>query len=347
MTTRGLTSPATRVVVAVVSLALLMAGGAAVLRHVRSSDHSTASATGPDRVAHVPATAAGRRAIRVLSNGCRYDERGIPQCGTLLGAAYGSDTDPTSWEHRMGHQLGVHRTYFSAAEVDEAVATARTDLQHQRIPWISFTTPDSWSEMATGSGDSWARDLATRLGALDGPVWVAIAHEPEGDGDIQAWTAMQARLAPIVRAAAPNVAYSLILTGWNQFYGSKEFSLDAMWPSGTTIDLLGFDVYNKYGVVKHGQLILERTKFKTDYFEQFEKFAAKHGVAWGLAETGYTDLAAQGEPQFVKHLYNSVRKHRGVAMAYFNSSVHSVAPWRLEGRKSQEFATTLRTTPTL
>ncbi|MET0839765.1 MAG: hypothetical protein ABWY19_13345 [Marmoricola sp.] len=224
--------------------------------------------------------------------------------------------------------------------------TARVDLRRKRVPWISFKLPYSWEDMAAGAGDEWARDVASRLAGLDGPVWVAFHHEPEGDGDITRWTATQERLAPIVRAAAPNVAYSVILTGWNQFFGESHYSLDALWPD-TPIDLVGFDVYDKYGVVKDGTTITERTRFKRDYFTEFEQFAQKHGVAWALAETGYTDSAAELDDRFLEHLYDGVRAHGGVAVSYFNTTVNSVAPWRLVGSKERAFADVLRETPTL
>jgi hypothetical protein len=296
---------------------------------------------------NVPASAHKRRELRVLTDGCRYTERGIPKCGALLGAAYGGNTNPVLWERSMGHRLGVHRTYYAADEVDLAVSTARLDLHRKRVPWISFKLPYSWGEMAAGRGDVWARQLAQQLSKLDGPVWVAFHHEPEGEGIISDWTAMQERLAPIVRAAAPNVAYSVILTGWNQFHGGKQYSLKSLWPEDTKIDLVGFDVYNWYGADRGGVVTTERTRFKHNYFTRFQKFAEQHDVAWGLAETGYTDRAAAVEPRFVQHLYNGVRRHGGVAVSYFNSTLNSTQPWRLDADKSRWFADALQDTPTL
>ena len=158
---------------------------------------------------------------------------------------------------------------------------------------------------------------------------------------------MQERLAPIVRSTARNVAYSIILTGWNQVYGHGQYSLESLWPQDTRIDLVGFDVYNKYGVESEGSVSTHRTPFKRSYFKKFQKFADKHDLAWGLAETGHTDRSASTEPRFVKHLYNGVRRHGGVAVAYFNTTLNSIAPWRLQGEKDRQFAATLRRTPTL
>ena len=89
----------------------------------------------------VPSSPLERRALRVLTDGCRYSTRGIPTCGVLLGAAHGGNTDPTALEEEMGHPLGVHRTYYHADGVDKAVATAQQDLEHLRVPWISFKPP--------------------------------------------------------------------------------------------------------------------------------------------------------------------------------------------------------------
>jgi hypothetical protein len=359
MSIKALTSPATRVAAVALLAGLLVGGGATVSSAPRSADETirTAAPTTVDagrehvtRLAQVPESPKKRLGLRVLDNGCPYSKRGIPKCGVLLGAAYGSNTDPTAWERSMGHRLGVHRTYYGPDEVALAVRTARDDVAHQRVPWISFKLPYSWGEMAAGQGDAWARDLAQQLATVDGPVWLAFHHEPEGDttdGDITEWTAMQQRLAPIVRSTAHNVAYTIILTGWNQFYGPKEYSLSSLWPQDTKVDLVGFDVYNRYGAEAYGRTVTERTRFKTRYFGKFEKFAQEHDMAWGLAETGNTDRSAAVEPKFVQHLYNGVRKHGGVAVTYFNSTLNSTAPWRLIGGKEQHFAAQLQDTPTL
>lgn len=302
------------------------------------------------RIQDVPASSTERRALHVLSDGCRYDDRGIPRCGALLGAAYGSNTDPLEWERStLKHPLGVHRTYWAADDVSRAVEVARDDLQHDRLPWISFKLPHDWAQMAAGAGDDWARELASLLAQLDGPVWLAFHHEPEGDpqGSIKDWTAMQARLAPIVRATAPNVAYSIIVTGYHQLYGEPKYSLSSIWPKDTTIDLVGFDVYDKYGVEKNGSRFRTPTAFESAYFSKFRQFALDHDVAWGLAETGQTDLSARRDPLWVQRTFSSMRRYGGVGFVYFDSTLNSAAPWRLKGEKEQRFAGVLRMTPTL
>jgi hypothetical protein len=294
-----------------------------------------------------PVTSPG---ARTMSNGCAMSARGIPvaSCGALLGSAYGSNTDPTPWEAEMGHALGVRRTYYGATQVDKGVSVAKTDLAKHRVPWISYKLPYSWADMVAGKGDAWTLDLATKLSKLNGPVWLAFHHEPEGDGDITLWTAMQARLAPIVRAAAPNVSYSIVVTGWNQLYGPAQYSLDAIWPKNTKIDLLGVDVYNKLGAVKNGVEYTKATDMEGDYFKPFSAWAKKNGVAWGVAETGFTDKAAEVDPQWVSRSYTQLRALGGVAFTYFNTNLNSIANWALTTEtKKRVYKDALSTTPVL
>ena len=277
-----------------------------------------------------------------ISDGCGHSPRGLPHCGAVLGAAYGSNTDPTGWERRMGRNLGVHRTYHAATDVAAAITTVEQDLAAQRVPWISFTLPHSWTDMADGKGDAWVQDLATRLATTDGAVWVAFHHEPEGDGDIAEWTRMQARLAPLVRAAAPNVAYSIILTGWNQFHGPAGYRLDALMPN-TKIDLLGIDVYDTFGV--NGSR--EHTPMKAGFFTKIQAWTKAHTMAWGLAETGLTDESAADNPGWFRQTYADLVATHGVALTYFNADVNATASWKLSGSKQRGFAEALRSTPVL
>jgi hypothetical protein len=284
-----------------------------------------------------------------LSNGCNYDNRGIPTgCGTLLGSAYQSNTDPTSWENTMGQRLGVRRTYWGGSQVDKAVATAKSDLADGRLPWISFKLPYSWGDMAAGKGDAWTKDLATKLSKLNGPVWLAFHHEPEGDGNIKQWTAMQARLAPIVRSYAHNVAYSIVLTGWHEFFGEAQYKLDNIMPKNTKIDLLGLDVYNRYGAPTNGKIQTTRSNLDRDYFAPTSAWARAHDMAWGVAETGYTDKSATDDPTWIQQTYNELKARGGVAFTYFNSNLNSTANWALStSAKKTQFTSAMKKSPTL
>lgn len=278
---------------------------------------------------------------------CGHSARGIPTCGVYVGAAHGSNTDPSALETELGRKLAVRRTYFTASGVDKAVSTARTDLAVGRLPWISFKLPYSWEDMAAGRGDAWAKDIAVRLSALDGPVWVAFHHEPEGDGDIQAWRRMQEHLAPLVRSTAPNVAFTVVMTGWNQFYGAAEYRLSEIWPRGVKIDVAGFDIYQQYGVVKNGTTTTKWTSFD-DYYSKISSWAKTVGVDWALGETGVTDAAAAARPSEIVDSVQRMEAYGGVAYSYFDTTLNSVANWSLSTTtKRTSFATALGETTRL
>ena len=248
----------------------------------------------------------------------------------------------------MGQKLGVRRTYWGATQVDKAVALSKADLAKGRVPWISFKLPYGWADMAAGKGDAWALDLATKLSKLNGPVWLAFHHEPEGDGVMADWTAMQAHLAPLVRAAAPNVAYSIVLTGWNQLYGPSQYSLDNLWPKNTTIDLLGVDTYEKLATVKDGKEQTKSTDFENAYFKPFSTWAKAHNVAWGVAETGYNDKASELDPQWMTKTYGLLKQYGGVAFTYFNTGLNSASSWAITtDLKQSQFTAAIKGKPTL
>lgn len=289
--------------------------------------------------------AAAEPAKYALSNGTGMSTRGVPQRGALFGATYGSNSDPAAFEQQVGQRLGVRRTFWAPNQVDLAVRTARSDLAAGRLPWISFKLPYGWPNMALGKGDAWAKDLATKLAQVPGPVWVAFHHEPEGDGDMRDWVKIQERLSPIVRDTAPNVAYTVIYTGYYQLYGPEKYSLASVWPNAK-IDVVGFDVYNQYGMKKNGSMVTKATPMRTAYFEKFEKFAASKGVAWGLAETAISDPASEAHPTMLRDTYNDLVATHGVAMSYFNTHLHSKSSWSiLTPGKTDQFGQVLRTSP--
>ena len=285
--------------------------------------------------------------IATLSNGVGISSRGVPARGALVGAAVGGNADPRSFEKQAGQRLGVRRTYWGPDETDQAVRTARLDLAAGRLPWISFKLPYSWARMAKGDGDAWTRSLALRLSALPGPVWVAFHHEPETHGNMQDWTRMQERLGPILRRDAPNAAFTVILTGYHELSGDPRYSLDTIWPE-TTVDVVGFDLYNYYGTrTAKGRLVTEPSDLRHSSFEPLGRWAAAKGVAWGLAETGLNDAAAERYPDLMLETYQAMVDNGGVVLTYFNSRYNSSSSWSITTRaKMNQFASVLKATPT-
>ncbi|MCR6688022.1 carbohydrate-binding protein CenC [Cellulomonas sp.] len=283
-----------------------------------------------------------------LTNDCTYSLRGMPECGVLFGAAVGSNTDPASFESQLGGNLGVRRTYWGASNSNSSVRVAADDVANRRVPWLSYKLPYSWAEMADGKGDAWAVDLIRQLDEVDGPVWVAFHHEPENDGDIREWVSMQRHLAPLVHRNSDNVAMTMVVTGWHQLYGESQYSLDNIWPGDGLVDLIGFDIYNQYGVVKDGKTNTKGTDLADSYYPQISAFAKKHGVEWGLGETGFTDRAAQDDPQWLQRTYQQTKAWGGSAIAYFNTPLNSIGSWVITTpSKTDLFADVLKASPTL
>ena len=270
---------------------------------------------------------------------------GIPRTGqTYVGAAVSGGNTVEGREREFGLGLRVNRTYYSADRISAAVRVATADVEAGRLPWISFKAPDSWAAMAGGAGDAWARELADGLATVPGPVWLAVHHEPEKDGDMAEWTAMQARIAPIVHARSDNVAYTVIYSGWNTFGGGKN-TLATKWPGDANIDVTAIDAYNDYGVVRSGREGEKQLDIRA-YYEKLSAWAKQHGTAWGIAETGQSIAGAQDDPTWLTRAYEDMRALGGAAFSYYDSNENSVSDWRLNDRiKAQQYRSFLATSP--
>ena len=145
---------------------------------------------------------------------CVSNAQGIPREGAYLGAAVSGASSLPVREDQYGTTLGLHRMFYTPAQIDKAINDATSDLANERMPWISFKLPYSWQDMADGRGDAWVHELTTRLAGIDGPVWVAFHREPEGDGPMAQWVRMQQHLSTLVHADTDNVAMTVIYSGY-------------------------------------------------------------------------------------------------------------------------------------
>jgi hypothetical protein len=122
---------------------------------------------------------------------------------------------------------------------------AKANAAKRRISWLSYdiTSQMTFGRRGDGSADAAIQSIASQLATVPGEVWVALAHEPEGDGNLTDWTAMQRRLLPPLQAVA-NVRTSIITTGFDTWFsGNPSYSMDALWP-GSMCDIMGTDRYN-------------------------------------------------------------------------------------------------------
>ena len=253
-----------------------------------------------------------------------------------VGAAIQNNGDPAAVEAAAGRVLGLHRTYWNYNKVDASIKQATADAKAGRIPWLSYKLSVSWADAASGKADAATKALAAKLATVPGPVWVAIHHEPEGDGTLTDWVALQKRLLPLL-AAAPNVRTSIILTAWDTFDSKNPaYSLNALWP-GNMVDIMGFDAYNPYGDANHPDKGWTEMKH---YYDQIAPAAKARGVDWAIAETGYTDAAAAKDPAWLTRAFDDMANRTdlpGIGLSYFNSVANSKGLWRLAGVKDATF----------
>ncbi len=261
------------------------------------------------------------------AGGCVTNPMGIPATGqTYLGASSGHG-DIRDREGQVGSTMRVHRTYYAADRITAAVRVAKQDVEAGRLPWISFKAPHSWAQMSSGAGDAWARELADGLATVPGPVWLAVHHEPEKDGDLDLWVGMQRRVAPIIHSRTDNVAYTVIYSSWNTFSNDQN-TIASKWPGDQHIDVTAVDAYNPFGATRNGRTSSKHLDMRS-YYVKLAAWAKAHGTAWGIAETGITRAGAQDDPQWLTRAYTDMVELGGAALSYFDSSRNSVADWRL------------------
>ncbi len=177
-------------------------------------------------------------------------------------------------------------------------------------------------------GTTWAKDLAARLGTVPGPVWVAVHHEPENDvrETSRTGSGCSSGSSPIFRAH-PNIAFTIILMGYHQFAAptiNPKLSMDALYPGPGLVDVVGFDPYNWYGTLaSNGEQITTFTELKTYYTKIAAWAASVGGVKWAVAETGYTDMAAQRDVAWLSRAYDDMKAAGGIALTYWdNQFIH-------------------------
>lgn len=264
--------------------------------------------------------------IRGNAASCVSQRQGIPASGAYFGGAVSGTMSLGTVERNAARTLPIHRIYFLANQVDYAIKSVQSDLAAGRLPWVSFKMPYSWADMAVGRGDAWAAGIADKLARVNGPVWLAFHHEPEGDGNIADWTRMQRHLAPIIHARTNNVAYTVILIGWNSFFGPHaDQRIDRVYPGSQFVDIVGFDVYNEYGAKSFIKQSLDPMR----YFTLIGAWARKHDVEWAIAETAFTKQAAKVDPNWLQNAFYDLKSEGGLALSYFNASQHSIADWTL------------------
>ena len=121
------------------------------------------------------------------------------------------------WDQRVsevGSGLEARRLFF--LDFAAGMGKAQEACDAGTYPVMSFKTGAySWAQVAAGTADADLRALATRINALTCDVFVAIHHEPEGDGTPADWSAMAVHALPILGGPiGGKVKVGVIGNGW-------------------------------------------------------------------------------------------------------------------------------------
>jgi hypothetical protein len=131
-------------------------------------------------------------------------------------ALLGMSSPSNLWNQRVsevGPGLQARRIFATGFTLPSLATTA---CNAGMVPVLSFKTGSySWADVANGKADSALRALATKLNALSCNSFVAIHHEPNGDGTPADFTAMQAHALPLIGGTAGGkVSVGVIGNGW-------------------------------------------------------------------------------------------------------------------------------------
>ncbi len=242
--------------------------------------------------------------------------------------------------------VDVDRWYGGPGDIDKAVTRAKLNQSKGIRTWLSFKLPYTWAQMASGSGDVWAKGVYAKLDALNFPVWVAFHHEPEGDGVTTDWRKMQDRLSRMVPGGITgDIKFWLIVTGWTQEFNPSDTAnqWSTLYPTGAPIYGIAYDApYLKYGYEWVNGV--KSTKMDTGWTEAsvyVEKLAARAkslGVKAGIGEYGFSDEAFAKDKTWLDRFVASAKANKLEGVSYFDTQFNSKRSWYLGSATSAKRA---------
>lgn len=270
---------------------------------------------------------------------CKEDYPGDPCAGEMYYGASVEGGNPASLESKVGARLSLHRTYMQASTPAKSFASkASSDLAAGRIPLMSTKVPGSWAGVASGQQDAWLTERIKALAQVNGPVWLALHHEPRGDGNPADWVKMQQHARTLIDRHSDNIALVGILNGWD-FLMNNGNPQAFKHPVGTGVHIMGFDSYNPFAP-NNG-----------DEFRSVEKTMSP-GLTiqgWGyptlVGETGVRSAAGDGgrAAKWLRDQFAYGVAHDFAGISYFDSTNNSTdGGWRLQGDLLTAFAQNLK-----
>lgn len=265
---------------------------------------------------------------------------GQPRPGKMY---YGSSVEggnPAAWETANSSDLAVYRSYMSANDSPTNFTNrARDDVSNGRLPLISTKVPnDNWAAVANGSQDTWLLARIRALAAVPGPVWLALHHEPYGDGQPADWVRMQQHARQLIDANSTNITLVGILNGYD--FKARDRNPSA-WnhPVGTGVEAMGFDSYNPWSPTNGKNWQDASYVFSPGLVIQswgYPTFVGEYGVREDPSNPGRA-------AQWMRDAYSYALQNNFVAISYFNSGQNSPdGTWELTGERLDVFVNKLR-----
>lgn len=309
-------------------------GGDVNILNGHGSTHVVADIVGYYRPAKVAAAAPG-----ATPAACAAKFPGDPSCsGRVYYGASVEGGDPATLEAQTGRKLSLYRSYMNASTPAAAmVSRASTDLKSGRIPLISTKVPGTWASVAAGQQDAWLLDRINGLATVGGPVWLALHHEPSGDGAPADWVAMQQHARKLIKANSSNIALVGILNGWDFKKKNGDPAAFNM-PVGTGVDIMGFDSYNGWSPTNGKAWQPAADVFSPGLTIQswgYPTLVGEYGVRTDPADPGRA-------AQWLRDAYAYAAAHHFVGMSYFDSGKNSPdGTWSLDTERLLVFRANL------
>jgi len=271
--------------------------------------------------------------------------QGTIRFGAAVASPYNDGTgriwgrDPyNKHERRIGHSLGLHRTFWGPNDRAAAVAMVKADAAAGRLSWISFKVP-SVSSMAAGNATAWIDPILRDLEAIGAPVWVSFFHEPEdniagGEFTAAQWRQIQLQVRERMDALdTKNIALGGCLMWWT-FDSRSGRNPEDYYPGPDVFDFMGSDHYIENAAA---------TTISNAAYGRFVSWCKSKGLAPAFGELGNRgdDAAAAAE---LKAFYERCITDHVVGIAYFDSSYNSKFPegWILTGAELTAFEELVR-----
>ena len=300
----------------------------------KPSPSTTITNTKPDKPEAEPTDGTGQCAARFPGDPC---------AGSLYYGASVEGGDPKTLESQVGTGLTLFRSYMQpSSSASKFASRAAADVAAGRIPLISTKVPGSWADVAAGKQDAWLTERVKALATVKGPVWLALHHEPRGDGDPADWVRMQQHARTVIDQHANNVALVGILNGWDFLQkGGNPGAYNH--PVGTGVDVMGFDTYNPWSPTNgDGWKSPEQTLLPGDVIQSwgYPTLIGEHGVR--------TDANNPGKAAaWLKDVYDLAVQRGYVGMSYFDSGQNSPdGTWDLTGERLEQFTRNLKSPAT-